>query len=110
MSFAFAIASEVHTRMWSSSSPAALAEVSADLLVREPEIRPVNVLAVKAGRVCCSPGPAQARLRSGSPRGSPGRDGRIFGVVSRRSIRPAVARMVMASTIPRAAVAESGIR
>jgi quinol monooxygenase YgiN len=27
--------------------PAALAEVSADLLVREPEIRPVNVLAVK---------------------------------------------------------------
>jgi len=47
MSFAFAIASEVHTRMWSSSSPAALAEVSADLLVREPEIRPVNVLAVK---------------------------------------------------------------
>jgi len=27
--------------------PAALAEVSADLLAREPEIRPVNVLAVK---------------------------------------------------------------
>jgi quinol monooxygenase YgiN len=27
--------------------PAALAEVSADLLVREPEIRPVNVLAIK---------------------------------------------------------------
>jgi quinol monooxygenase YgiN len=27
--------------------PAALAEVSADLLAREPDIRPVNVLAVK---------------------------------------------------------------
>jgi quinol monooxygenase YgiN len=27
--------------------PAALAQVSADLLVREPQIRPVNVLAVK---------------------------------------------------------------
>jgi quinol monooxygenase YgiN len=27
--------------------PAALAEVAADLLAREPEIRPVNVLAVK---------------------------------------------------------------
>jgi quinol monooxygenase YgiN len=27
--------------------PAALAEVTADLLAREPEIRPVNVLAVK---------------------------------------------------------------
>ena len=27
--------------------PAALAEVSADLLAREPQIRPVNVLAVK---------------------------------------------------------------
>ena len=27
--------------------PAALAQVSADLLVREPDIRPVNVLAVK---------------------------------------------------------------
>jgi quinol monooxygenase YgiN len=27
--------------------PAALAQVSADLLAREPEIRPVNVLAVK---------------------------------------------------------------
>src|SRR6266699_5267926 len=34
---------------------------------------------------------------------------RISGVVSRRSIRPAVARMVMASSIPRAAVAVSGM-
>src|ERR1700750_1726332 len=35
---------------------------------------------------------------------------RISGVVSRRSIRPAVARTVTASSIPRAAVAASGIR
>ena len=40
--------------------------------------------------------------------GSPVHDTGIFSVVSRR-IRPAVARMVMASSIPRAAVAVSGI-
>ena len=45
-------------------------------------------------------------IRSG---GFPGHNQRIFGVVSRRSIRPAVARMVMASSIPRAAVAVSGM-
>ena len=51
----------------------------------------------------------QARLRSGSQRGSPVQHTGMCGVVSRRSIRPAVARMVMASSIPRTAVAVSGI-
>jgi hypothetical protein len=54
-------------------------------------------------------GPVRSRLCSGSPRGSPGRDTGISGVVSRRPVRPAVARTVMASSIPRAAVAASGI-
>ena len=46
---------------------------------------------------------------AGSPRGAPVQHTGIFGVVSQRSIRPAVARMVMASSVPRAAVAASGI-
>jgi hypothetical protein len=51
----------------------------------------------------------QARLRTGSPRGSPVRDAGISGASCRRPIPPAAARMVMASSIPRAAVAVSGI-
>ena len=44
-----------------------------------------------------------------SPRGSRVQHTGMCGVVSRRPIRPAVARMVMASSIPRAVVAMSGI-
>ena len=48
-------------------------------------------------------------LPGGTPRGFPVQHTGNCGVVSRRPIRPAVARMVMASSIPRPAVAESGI-
>jgi len=54
-------------------------------------------------------GGLQAPLRSRSTRNSLAVAGGIFGVVSRRSVRPTVARMVTASSIPRAAVAMSGI-
>jgi len=48
-------------------------------------------------------------LPGGTPRGFPVQHTGNCGVVSRRPIRPAVARMVMASSIPRAVVAMSGI-
>jgi quinol monooxygenase YgiN len=38
---------DARTKHINGQIPAALAEVSADLLARQPEIRPVNVLAVK---------------------------------------------------------------
>jgi hypothetical protein len=59
-----------------------------------------NDLAVGLGKRCYAPG---------RPRGSPVQHEGIFTVVSRRSSPPAVARMAMASSSPRAAVAMSGI-
>jgi len=38
---------DARTAHFNGQIPAALAQVSADLLAREPDIRPVNVLAVK---------------------------------------------------------------
>jgi hypothetical protein len=48
-------------------------------------------------------------LPGGTPRGFPVQHTGNCGVVSRRPIRPAVAMMVMASSIPRTVVAMSGI-
>lgn len=57
-------------------------------------------LAVGLGKRCYAPG---------RPRGSPVQHEGIFTVVSRRPSPPAVARMAVASSSPRAAVAMSGI-
>jgi ABC-2 type transporter len=64
--------------------------------------------AQRTGRKQCSP--AGGYQAPSLPYGGPiNLIRRILGVLSRWSIQPAVARMVMASSIPRAAVAVSGI-
>jgi hypothetical protein len=75
---------------------------------RRPEVAEYEIGGLVAGRPA-SREVGYGVLPGGTPRGFPVQHSGNWGVVSRRPVRPAVARMVMASSIPRAVVAMSGI-